>query len=81
MRAIAALAAGVPILLGVVLLCVGTFLAFPLVISVLLSVIGLRPTSFAVFALFGGLMLEVVGFGLIVIGPRIWSFMSRRATD
>ena len=68
-------------LLGVVLICGGTLLAFPLVISVLLSVIGLQPTSSAVFELFGGLILEVIGFGLILIGPRIWSRVAGRAND
>jgi hypothetical protein len=75
MRAVAALAS---ILLGAAAMCVGAFLAFPLVISVLLFAVGLRPNEFAVITMLGALVLEVIGFGLILLGPRIWPRLAWR---
>ena len=47
-RAIAALAAGAPMVIGAGLICMGAFLAFPLVFTVLFWAIGMRLTSLAV---------------------------------
>jgi hypothetical protein len=76
-----AVAAVTLMLLGVAAMCLGAFLAFPLVISVLLWVIGLRPNSFAYIAVVGALLLDVIGLGLILVGPRMWPAWKGRAKD
>ena len=81
MRAVAALAAGAPIVLGALLICVGAFMSFPLVFTVMFWVIGTQVTSFAVLTFAAGLVLAVIGFGLIVIGPRIWTRVAGQADD
>ena len=77
-RAVAAVAS---MLLGLVAIFVGAFLAFPLVISVLLYPVGLRPNSFAAIAMIGALVSEIIGLGLIFMGPRMWPRAGRRAKD
>jgi hypothetical protein len=72
-RFLAAIAAGTTMVLGMAGICAGAFLAFPLVFTALFWVIGWRLTSFAIELFAGGLALEVIGFGLILIGPRLWS--------
>jgi len=76
-----AVAAVTSMLLGVAAMCVGAFLAFPLVISVLLWVIGLRPNAFAYIAMAAALLLEVIGLGLILLGPSLWPRLGGRAKD
>jgi hypothetical protein len=79
--AAATVAAIVSMALGAMAMCLGTFLAFPLVISVLLYPVGLRPNAFAVFTMVGGLFLEVIGLGLILVGPRLWSRVGTHGID
>jgi hypothetical protein len=76
-----AVAAVTSMLVGVAALCVGAFLAFPLVISVLLWAIGLRPNSFAYIAMAAALLLEVIGLGLILLGPHLWPRLGGHAKD
>lgn len=81
MKAVAAVVGVLSVLVGVGAMCVGAFLAFPLVISLLLSAIGLRPNSFALITMVAALLLEVAGLGLVLVGPRIWSRAGRRVED
>lgn len=64
-------AAVVSMLLGVAAICVGAFMAFPLVFSVIFWPI-LQANEFAVITMIGAVLLEMIGLGLIFLGPRAW---------
>ena len=64
-------AAVVSMLLGITALCVGAFMAFPLVFSIIFWPI-LQANEFAVITMVGAVLLEMIGLGLIFLGPRAW---------
>jgi hypothetical protein len=80
--AVAAVAGVASVVLGAAAMCVGTLLAFPLVISVLLyGAATLGPNSFAAITMLGALLLEVTGLGLVLLGPRLWPRIRERHED
>jgi hypothetical protein len=77
MAAVRVVAAVVAMLLGIAALCVGAFMAFPFVFSIIFWPI-LQPNDFGTVTMIGALLLEIVGLGLIYLGPRLWPGLGRR---
>ena len=77
-----ALTTGV-IAIGILMMIVGAFLAFPSVIFGVLWFLwpgALESIGVAVGTLVGAIALELAGFGLILLGPRLADRLSRRVT-
>jgi hypothetical protein len=81
-RSLAGMAAAavgvVAMAIGGLLVGIGAFLAFPMVITILLFAIGLWPNTFTVAALIAGLLCATLGFGLMLAAPRLTRWIHRR---